>query len=158
MAVYLFTFHAYRSWNADRPQGYVRRGEGVLAADPQRAEQYDRHARHPPMVFDAEAQGVLVASVRAICNANGWRLHRAVANPTHVHLLVSWEGYVEWADVSRRLKRGLGLALSKAIERHGPWFSRGGSRKRVTDRKHFDYLMDHYLPRHKGLVWREGQM
>lgn len=156
MAVYLFTFHAYRSWNADRPQGYVRKGEGVLPTDLKRAQQYDRLAKHPPVLFDDGMQNVLADTTRSVCNKHGWRLHQVVANPTHLHALISWDGFIEWAEVSRTLKRQLGSGLSKALDRPGPWFSRGGSRKRVSDREHFDHLMSRYLPRHKGASWREG--
>lgn len=156
MAVYLFTFHAYRSWNADRPRGYVRKGEGILPPDPQRAKQYNQSARHPPVRFDNFAQQVLAAATRDICAKHGWRLHQVALMATHLHALISWEAFVEWAAVSRTLKRGLGSALSKAYDKPGPWFSRGGSRKRVTDREHFDYLMKTYLPGHRGVIWREG--
>ncbi len=156
MAVYLFTFHAYRSWNADKPQGYVTKGGGVLPPDKERAEQYNRNAKHPPITFDAAAQRVLVDAVRETSNANGWRLHQINATTTHIHILVSWGGFFEWAEVSRTLKRKLGAALSSTLDRPGPWFSRGGSRKRVNDRKHFDHLMNRYLPGHRGASWRES--
>jgi hypothetical protein len=73
----------------------------------------------------------------------------------HLHALVGWRAYVDWKDVSDGLKRRLGAALSKALDRKGPWFSRGASRKRVCDRTHFNDLMHEYLPRHVGAYWRE---
>ncbi len=156
MAVYLFTFHAYRSWNADKPQGYVTKGEGILPPDKMRAEQYNRNAKRPPITFDAATQDILVDATRKVCRDNGWRPHQVCATATHLHILISWDGFLEWAEVSRTLKRKLGAALSKAMDRPGPWFSRGGSRKRVTDRKHFDHLMNRYLPGHRGASWRES--
>jgi REP element-mobilizing transposase RayT len=156
MAVYLFTFHAYRSWNADKPQGYVRRGEGILPTDPNRAELYNRNANHPPIEFDQAKQRVLIDATREACSEKGWRLHQACATASHLHILISWDGFREWAEVSRTLKRLLGAALSKSLDRPGPWFSRGGSRRRVIDRDHFDHLMTRYLPNHKGVSWREG--
>ena len=40
----------------------------------------------------------------------------------------------------------------RQIERR-EWFVEGGSRKRVKDRAHFDYLVTTYLPRHRGWKW-----
>lgn len=34
MPVYLFTFHSHGSWLPDRTQGYTRRQQGILPADP----------------------------------------------------------------------------------------------------------------------------
>lgn len=156
MAVYLFTFHTYRSWNADRPQGYVRKGEGILPPDPKQAEQYDRAAKHPPVFFDHLAQRTLIDETRKVCDEKSWRLHQVATDRTHIHILISWTGFIEWAEVSRTLKRRLGSMLSKVFDRPGPWFSRGGSRKQVSERKHYDYLMSTYLPRHHGALWRKG--
>ncbi len=156
MAVYLFTFHAYRSWSPDRPQGYVRRGQGILAPDRHMAELYDRDASHPPVSFDRNMQDVLVKATCEICGRNGWRLHQVRATPTHLHVLASWRVYAKWTQVSNRIKRGLGLALSQTLNRKGPWFSRGDSRKRVRDHQHFVYLMKEYLPKHNGALWCES--
>ena len=67
VAVYLFTFHAYRSWLPDRPQGYVRRGKGIQGPDTKMAELYKRDAKHPAMRFDAQMQDILVTTTRSIC-------------------------------------------------------------------------------------------
>jgi hypothetical protein len=37
------------------------------------------------------------------------------------------------------------------------WFVEGGSRKRVENRKHFNYLLDRYFPDHRGVYWRAGR-
>jgi hypothetical protein len=34
MPVYLFTYHAYRSWMPDRPEGFVQEGRGIEAPNP----------------------------------------------------------------------------------------------------------------------------
>jgi hypothetical protein len=157
VAVYLFTFHAYRSWMPDRPQGYVRRGSGPLPPDPEMAGHYARGARSGEVIFDDRTQNVLVAATREICTEKGWLLYQVRATPTHLHALVGWRAFAGWTDVKNTMKRRLGAALSKALDRKGPWFSRGASRKRVRDRRHFDYLMHEYLPRHAGRYWREDQ-
>jgi hypothetical protein len=45
VAVYHFTYHAYRSWMPDNPKGYVRRGEGILPPDAEMARLYAKAAR-----------------------------------------------------------------------------------------------------------------
>ena len=155
MAVYVLTFHAYRSWLPDRPQGYVRRGKGIQAPDKKMAELYKRDAKHPAMRFDAQMQEILVTTTRSICAKRAWRLHQGRTTTTHVHALVSWREFVEWKSVSNTLKRCLGAELRKSLDRRGPWFSRSSSRKRVRDERHFEYLMDEYLPKHGGACWCE---
>jgi hypothetical protein len=131
MPVYLFTFHAYRSWNPDHPRGYVRRDEGVLPRDPEMAGRDDRHARHPPVRFDREIQRILVEEAQDICNRRDWRLHQIATGVSHVHVLVSWqEEALSWKDVHDTFKR-------------------------VRDREHFEYLMTEYLPSHRGQAWSE---
>ena len=156
MAVYMFTFHAYRSWMPDRAQGYVRKGE-VLPTNEEEAQRYARRARNPQITFDRTIQETLVKNARIVCDENKWRLHQARATPTHMHVLVSWQGFFEWKEISNKLKRRLGSGLSKALGRKGPWFSRGSSRKQVRDRGHFDYLMNEYLPKHGCTFWREDE-
>ena len=48
-----FVLHAYRSWNADNPNGYVKRGHsGILAPDKHLARARDYLATQPPVVWD----------------------------------------------------------------------------------------------------------
>jgi hypothetical protein len=157
MPVYLFTIHAYRSWNADHRRGYVRRGEGVRATDVVRATQYDHSATQPPMHFSARHQQVMLAMTFDACQRRDWRLHCFASEPTHIHLLVSWKQYQPWQDVRAKLKNLLSWQLGRQFQQRGRrWFVGDGSRKQVVDRKHFDYLMGTYLPHHRGLLWRDG--
>jgi hypothetical protein len=87
-----------------------------------------------------------------------WRLHRVAGEPSHVHVLVSWSEYVSWQKVRDKLKNLMSLQLGRQFSAPGRrWFSGGASRKRVRDRRHFEYLMNQYLPRHRGLNWKEGE-
>jgi REP element-mobilizing transposase RayT len=158
MPCYLFTFHAYRSWSADNPHGFVQEGkEGVQAPSPQLGRFYDEHAHQPPVLFGGLHQQVLIWIVYDACGRRPWRLHFVATEPTHVHILASWRSADPWRNVRKRLKNLAGLMLGKKCERTGrKWFSRKGSRKRVRDRRHFDYLVSEYLPKHRGLQWREG--
>ena len=42
-------------------------------------------------------------------------------------------------------------------EQGGTLSSKEASRKRVRDRKHFDYLMNEYVPKHSGAKWFEDE-
>ena len=64
MPCYLFTFHAYQSWMPDRPQGYVRRGQGPLPPDDERARQYEKNAAQAAVLFDQDIQTALIGAAR----------------------------------------------------------------------------------------------
>lgn len=157
MPVYLFTLHAYRSWNADNPRGYVRRGQAILSPDQDQAHRYDFFAKEPPVQFTSEHHQILLWIVVDACQRRGWRLHQIACEPSHVHLLVSWRGFLPWQEVRGKLKNLMSRELGRQFASPGRrWFVAKGSRKRVRDRRHFEYLMQRYLPSHRGLVWREG--
>ena len=156
MAVHHFTYHAYRSWRPDHPRGYTK-GEQILPSDRERAASYDRKAYQPPVRFDRFIQSVLVWGAYDICQRRGWRLHSAATDPTHLHVVVSWRGFIPWKDVRDRMKNVLSYLLGRATGQQGRrWFVRDASRRRVERRSHFDYLMDEYHPDHRGVKWREG--
>jgi hypothetical protein len=58
--------------------------------------------------------------------------------------------------VRAKLRESLTRRLNRAIEPR-QWFSKSPSRKQVKDQRHFDYLIDKYLPAHRGLKWCEGR-
>jgi hypothetical protein len=158
LAVYLFTYHAYRSWNADHRRGYTRKDEGVLPPDQKRAEFYDRKAKQPPVEFDRAIQAVLIAGAADVCRHRRWRFHAAGTDPTHGHFLISWNEFTSWSDVSDKLKNLLSPFLGRLADETGRrWFSAQQSRKRVTTPEHFDYLVTRYLPGQRGLSWTEGE-
>ena len=157
MAVYLFTYHAYRSWNADHPRGYTRKDQGVLPPDEARADFYDRNAKQPPVEFDRVMQAVLIAGAADVCRHRGWRLHSSGTDPPHGHFLVSWKEFTPWNEVSDKLKNLLSLFLGRLANENGRrWFSAQQSRKRGTTQQHFDFLVTRYLPDQRGLSWTEG--
>jgi len=157
MSVYLFTYHAYRSWKADNPRGFVQPGKRIQPPNPALARAYDDDSKQPPVLFDEPHQRVLLWIAYDVCRRRNWRLHGVAAEPTHVHFLVSWRDGLEWNEVSKRLKNLGSTMLGRKLGPPGRrWFSRGGSRKRVQDQSHFEYLTTCYLPKHGGLCWREG--
>jgi hypothetical protein len=151
MPVYHFTFHAYRSWMPDRPEGYVRRREGLLPPDPEMARLYRQQARYSEISFSDGDAATLIAAAEVTCDEQGWFLYEFAVTSSHVHLLVGWRSEEQVDVVSNTLKRRFGAALSKLAGRPGPWFSRGASRRPVRNEPHFEYLQREYLPSHGEL-------
>ena len=153
-----FVLHAYRSWNADNPNGYVKRGHrGILAPDNRVARVRDYLATQPPVVWDAPYQFLIIALITEVCAKEIWRLHAIAVTPTHVHAVASMRQRVELIAVQRRMKQQLGKRLSESTGKRGKrWLSRGGQPTRVKDSKHLDYLLRQYLPQQGGLYWCEG--
>jgi hypothetical protein len=157
MAVCLFTFHAYGTWWPDNPRGYTKVEQGILPPDEQMAERYRQNAKFEPVSFDLTLQQVLIAGCHDICTRRDWRLHAVGSDPTHAHYLISQHGYFDFLTVRDKLKNLLSLFLGRATSTTGrKWFAHGGSNKRVGDRKHFDHLVETYLPSQRGLFWKEG--
>lgn len=161
--VYLFTFHAYLSWLADRHEGYVRRDEGILPRDLDVSDMYSRNAKHDGLVLDETLQRLMIEEAIIACTKQSLHLHGASTDPSHVHLLVSWKSDKEWLPVRTALKTSLSRRLNehrrtqKVSADVGPTLSRAGSRRHVRDRGHFDYLMGEYLPDHRGIQWYEDR-
>jgi len=155
MPCYLFTYHAYGSWMPDREEGYVRRKQGVLPADQQRAAEYRQAARQPQVRFDAAVQRLVICELQAAWLHQQCRGHFIATDSTHVHVLVSWRDERPWIRIRSGLKSSLTRRLNRDLQRW-IWFSDSASRKRVKDRPHFTYLVDEYLPSHYGWKWREG--
>jgi len=158
MPVYLFTFHAYRSWNADHPRGFVQdQDRGYQPPNRALAKAYDRTATAPAAAFDPTAQDLLIRMAYDFCKRRGYRPHGVGTDPTHVHIVLSWRDGASWTSVRQALKNLLSLGLNRMHPgRHSRWFSRGASRKRVRDAAHLRYLLETYLPRHRGRCWIEG--
>lgn len=156
--VYLFTYHAYRTWNPDHPRGFVQDQErGYQPPNKALAAEYDRAATAPPALFDGLAQDFLVRMAYDFCVRRGYRLHAIATDPTHVHVVVSWRDGMTWTSIRQSLKNLLSLGLNRMHPgRSEKWFSRGASRKRVRDAAHLRHLLETYLPRHRGLRWTEG--
>jgi REP element-mobilizing transposase RayT len=159
MPAYHFTLHSYRSWNADNPRGYVRYGQGIQPPSKSVARFYDSRAKQSPVLFDRRHQSTITWIVWDACRHRDWRLHCVAFEPSHVHILVSWRSNDEWRIIRRKLKNLVSWALAKESAIEGRrWLVRKGSRKRVRDRGHFNYLVSNYLPKHGGLFWKEGDV
>lgn len=154
MPVYLFTFHAYRSWMPDHKRGFVRRKEGVLPPNRAVSNIYKQQALADEVGFDERLQRSVIDELKCSCTKQTWQLHFVSTDITHVHALVSWRSNQTWMQVRTSLKSSLSRNLNRE---HGkrPWFSEGASRKQVRDEKHFNHLVKTYLPKHTGLKWQE---
>ena len=118
---------------------------------------YDARAKFEPVRFTEPIQEVLILGTREVCLRKGWRLHGIATDASHFHCVVSWARFLEWAEVRKRIKNVLSKYIGIALEQRGrQWFVREGSRKRVTNREHFEHLLRKYLPDHRGLCWSEG--
>jgi hypothetical protein len=158
MPVYHFTIHAYRSWRPDHKRGYTKQGRGYLPPDPEEAAAYDRRAKDDQVIFTERIQRVLIRGGYDICSRRKWRLHGASTEDGHAHYAISWRGYIPCMQVLSKLKNLLSYHLGNEIGPRGKrWFVRHGSRKRVKDQRHLDYLLTEYFPDHPGLFWVEGK-
>jgi REP element-mobilizing transposase RayT len=154
MVVYLITLHAYRSWMPDRPQGYVRRRHGILPTDMEMAKKYESIATQSELYFDEELQQLLIDEALVACEKQQLDCHFIATDSTHAHLLLRWTSTKSSADVRKSIKSSLTRRLNRERKRR-TWFSRSGSRGRVEDESHFHYLMETYLPSHRGWKWSE---
>jgi hypothetical protein len=155
MPCYLLTYHGHGTWLPDHQKGYVRRKEGILATDMQMAFRYRSNLQDAAIQFTHDMQQVMIDALLEAFAFQSLRGHFVATESTHVHVLVSWTSDKTWEDVRRGLRNSLTRQLNRAIEKR-EWFSKQPSRKRVADRKHFDYLVAGYLPRHRGLKWCEN--
>jgi hypothetical protein len=152
MAVYLFTLHSYGSWLPDRARGYTRRGDGVLPADSHMAGYYRDAMRAEVVRFDKMVHRHMIKAVVEHCEMKSYLLYAVATDSTHAHILLGWHGFVRWADIRRGLKYSITRRLNERVARR-QWFVRGGSRKQVKEKGHFNYLTGVYLPSHRGLKW-----
>jgi hypothetical protein len=157
VAVYHFTYHAFGTWRADHPRGYTVRGEGYRPPDPVEQARRQENLTQPVVHFDEMMQRVLIAGTYDVCENRGWHLYGAGNDPTHYHAAIGWDEFVEWQLVRDKLKNLLSLFLGRWTGIEGrTWFVEGGSRKRVRDKAHLEYLLNTYFPDHRGVFWKRG--
>jgi hypothetical protein len=156
MPCYLFTYHAFGSWLPDHRRGYVHRGQGILPPDQHMADIYRTNLKQAVITFPATIQRELIIGTLQACEHQQVRCHYIATEPTHAHVLVSWNSNRTWEIVRKQIRSNITRKLNSAHKRQN-WFSKSPSRKQVRDRKHFDHLITTYLPKHSGLKWSELQ-
>ncbi|MEA2707720.1 MAG: hypothetical protein QOF78_321 [Phycisphaerales bacterium] len=136
-------------------RGYTQRGKGYLPTDKDMAQNYERRAENDPTIFDEALSRALIEELIASCEKIKCRLHAASTEPTHIHALTSWKHERGWMSIRTSLKTSLTKRLKTVAENLS--LSRAASRKHVRERRHFNYLMNTYLPKHHGLAWYEDR-
>jgi hypothetical protein len=152
MPCYLFTYHGYGTWMPDRAQGYVKRNRGILAPDSAMAGRYRLAMAEEVVEFTSEIQLAILDVVLESREIQRFEVYFVSTEDTHVHLLVGWRDERSWLHMRSIIKSSISRHLNKVFGKR-EWTSEGGSRKRVKDRSHFDYLVGHYLPKHSGWKW-----
>jgi hypothetical protein len=122
------------------------------------ADDYDEAAKGEAVLFDDALQAELLVLSHQICEVEGWRFEASGNDPTHNHQVISWRDFVSWEEVDRRVKNLLTLKLNRRHNTPGKrWFVRRHSApRRVENEKHFQHLLETYLPDHPGLFWKRG--
>jgi len=155
MPCYLFTYHTHGSWLPDRPQGYVRKHEGILPQDKQLANLYRILMKQGEVSLADEIQLAVIETLLGAAPFLDCRVHSIATDDQHIHLLVSWRNAErEWMQTRSSFKKSVTLKLKSSHDAKR-WLSRGASRKQVNDRLHFDHLVNSYLPNHRGWKWDE---
>jgi REP element-mobilizing transposase RayT len=155
MPCYHFVFHAYGTWLPDEEDGYVTRKDGPLPQDVPEGAKYRQRMTDELVLFDEAMQKAFLDEVQVAARHQSFRPHFVATEPTHIHVLVSWHddqrGFEKLrASIRQSLSRRLGREFGRR-----DWLSEGGSRNRVSNQDHYDYLVCTYLPRHGGWKWSE---
>jgi hypothetical protein len=124
------------------------------------AQMYERQATDEPTVLTAAIQRALIEELQTASRFQRFRLHAGTTDNTHAHALTSWSNGDNrgWMKVRIAIKTSLSRRLTAlSSEGHHLRLSKGASRKRIHNRKHFDYHMGRYLPKHSGVAWFEDE-
>lgn len=152
MPCYMYSYHGRATWMPDHRRGFVQRGKGIQPTNEDLANSYRRHRDEPAVSFTAPIQRLLVDAARAAGDHLEATVHAVATEPTHLHVLVSWDHERDWKSMRASIRSAMSRRLNEQVERRN-WFADTPSRKRVRDREHFDYLMLTYLPKHHGAKW-----
>ncbi len=156
MPCYLFTYHAYGSWLPARKQGYVKRKQGILPSDADEDARYRRLMTEDAKVFDGDFQQTIISVLLDSREKQSFEVYYIATELSHMHALLGWHDERPWLRMRSTIKGSISRVLNQKHGKH-EWFSEGGSRKRVQTQEHFDYLMNRYLPKHRGWKWCEAQ-
>jgi hypothetical protein len=154
MACYHFTFHGHGTWMPDEDDGYVKRGEGRLPQDVAAASHYRMLQAEKEVEFCEVHQLAMIDEVHVASSIQQYRVHFVATEPTHIHILVSWKDERRFEKLRASIRQSLSRRLGREFEKR-TWLSEGGSRRRVSNQDHYDYLICTYLPKHGGWKWSE---
>ncbi|MEM6329673.1 MAG: hypothetical protein AAF790_05430 [Planctomycetota bacterium] len=140
----------------NRSQGYVHRQQGLRPQSQAMATCYKRNQRESTVTFCRAHQQTLVRVLLESQSKQGFDCLGIATDPTHVHTVVAWRDERRARRLRVAIKSSLSRGMNTAFSRRS-WLSEGGSCKRLRDQRHLDYLLEHYLPKHSGLVWIAGR-
>ena len=152
MPCFHFTFHAYGTWLPDKEKGYVHRNQGIKPRDDPMASSYRANQKQETVRFTPEQQDEIAATLRVAGKHLDATLHCYAIDPTHFHLIMSWDHERSHASIRTSIKSAITRQLNKHFGRR-TWLVKGSSRKQIKDHGHFCYLIREYLPAHRGLYW-----
>ena len=152
MPCYFFTYHAFGSWMPDRRRGYTKRDNTILPPDPEMAERYRENMKGSRVTFTREIQKIIVEEILIAAGFQRFIPRGIGTDETHIHALVAWTDGRTWNQVRNGIRSSITRRLNKEFGRR-KWFVESASRKRVRNRKHYDYLIITYIPDHPGWKW-----
>jgi REP element-mobilizing transposase RayT len=140
----------------DEDDGNVRRDEGQLPQDVRAAIENRKRMTEEEVLFGESHEQALIDEVHVAAKHQTFRVHYVATEPTHIHIVVSWKDDRPFEKLRWGIRQSLSRRLGRDFGRR-EWLSEGGSRRRVVNEEHFDYLVGTYLPRHSGWKWSEEQ-
>ncbi|MEM9416024.1 MAG: hypothetical protein AAGA29_11200 [Planctomycetota bacterium] len=155
MPVFLFTYHAYGTWLPDRPEGYLRRREGLQPSSREEATRYRRRMIQSPVVFDEAIQKRIIEAVKNTEQYIDVTTRMVATDPTHAHVLLQWSHRRGPKSLRQSVKTAISIALKKQEDKQ--WLSGGATGKQVKDEEHLHHLEWLYLPGHRGWKWVRGK-
>jgi REP element-mobilizing transposase RayT len=154
MPCFLFSYHAHGTWLPDRREGFVHWRKGLQPTDQRLAAAYQRQMKLTPANFDDQVQLCLIDELQNAAGFQRLRLHAIATESTHIHVLVSWPDEREPPRLSDSLRQSASRRLNRDHAKR-KWLAKGASKRRVKDQEHFDFLLNIYLPSHRGWKWDE---
>jgi len=105
-----------------------------------------------PVEFDDNLQKAIITALLDSREKQAFEVYFIATEPSHVHVLLDWRDERPWLRMRSTVKGSVSRSLNQKFHRR-TWLAECGSRKRVADQSHFDYLRNKYLPNHRGWKW-----
>jgi len=140
---FFITWTTYGTWLPGDERGWVKRGHGILPADPIAKREAEARMTEDACILDKEQRQVVETTIADHCQIRGWELHAVNCRTNHVHVVVSAnrdpdevrEQFKAWC--TRRLKQ---LERLRAADSGKPgaeirenWWTERGSRHYLGD-------------------------
>jgi REP element-mobilizing transposase RayT len=130
---YFLTWTTYGSWLPGDVRGWVDHGGAIRETNERLVRGARRLLRHPVVVLDRSRRDLVERVIREHCAFREWGVEAVQCRTTHVHAVVA--AMVVPEEVLRSLKSRCSRKLSEATGRAGPWWTKGGSKRRLYERR-----------------------